>query len=171
MKNFTALLITLAMGTQGLAETQVKYRKDKDKYLIVLQAGQDFLEAMTAFVKKEKIVGAHFTAIGALKNIQVAYYDLEKQEYKLSVLFETSAEVLSLSGSMGTIDNKPVVHAHLAFSGPDYGVKGGHLMKATTSLILEIFVTPTTKPIERELNREFKSIKTIKLDDFDSFAY
>lgn len=171
MKFLKGFVAGLFLCTQVFAETQVKYRKDKDNYLIVLQAGQDFIEAMKAFISKEKIIGAHFTAIGAVKNVQIAYYDIDKQDYKLSPIFEASAEVLSLSGSLGTIDKRPIVHPHIAFSGPDYGLKGGHLMKATTSLILEIFVMPTTKPIERELNKEFNGIRTIKVDKFDSFTY
>lgn len=141
---------------------ELDYRKDGDGYLLVLKPGQKVIEGLMALEEKEKLPGAHFTAIGAVKNIDIAYYDLEAKEYKPRT-FAPSAEVLSLSGSLGHLDGKPIVHAHISFAGADYVAHGGHLREAEVSLVLEVFVTPTTQNIERELSPEFPSVRTINL--------
>ena len=37
----------------------------------------------------------------------------------------------------------------------DFSLVGGHLFEATVSVTLEVFVTPTSKRLERELDQRF----------------
>lgn len=145
------------------AATELQYRKDGGGYLLVLKPGQKVIESLIAFMDKEKLPGASITAIGAVKNADIAYYDIATKQYKRHI-FESSCEVVSLSGSLGYFNDKPVVHAHVALAGPDYLVHGGHVFEAEVSLVLEVFITPTTQRIVRQLNSEFPSLRTINLD-------
>ena len=119
------------------------------------------MASLVAFMDKEKLQGASISGIGAVENVQVAYYDVKSKKYKLKT-FKPSMEVLSLNGNIGYFEGKPIVHAHLSMAASDYTVHGGHLKEATVSLILEIFITPTTKPIVREWNNDFPELRTIK---------
>ena len=160
----TSLSVHAAEPTYAAAApTELDYRKDNNSYLLVLKPGQKVMESLMAFMEKEKLPGAQFTAIGAVKNTEVAYYNLETKTYQPKK-FEASGEVLSLNGSLGYFDNKPVAHAHIALAGPDFTVYGGHLREAEVSLVLEIFITPTSERIVRELNTDFPGLKTINLE-------
>jgi predicted DNA-binding protein with PD1-like motif len=155
-----AATIATATATPG----ELSYRKDKDnRFLLVLQPGQKVIESLTAFMEKEQLPGAQFTAIGAVKNAEVAYYNLETKAYQPK-LFRAPAEVISLSGSLGYAAGKPAVHAHIALAGPDYQIYGGHLREAEVSIVLEIFITPTSERIVREPSDEFPGVKTIHFD-------
>lgn len=147
--------------TNTVDAAQLDYRKDGDGYLLVLKRGQPVIASLMAFVEKEKLSGAMIQGIGAVQNAEVAYYNIDQKKYEYKK-FELSMEVLSLKGNLGHIDGKPVVHAHVVLGGPDFNAYGGHLKEAEVSLILEVFITPTKKPIERELNNEFNELRTMK---------
>lgn len=159
--------ITLAflhLSAQPVNETgpaaNLDYRKDGNNYLLVLKRGQPVIASLIAFMEKEKLPGASIAGIGAVQNTEVAYYDIEAKKYQYKT-FGPSMEVLSLNGNMGYFENKPIVHAHICLAGPDYSVHGGHLKEANVSLILEIFIAPTAKPITREWNKEFPELRTM----------
>jgi len=155
------VLCSLARAADPAPAT-LDYRKEKDGYLLVLKPGQKVIESLKALTEKEHLPGAHFTAIGAVKNAEVAYYNLETKAYQPKK-FETPAEVISLTGSLGYFEDKPIVHAHLAMGGPDYQIYGGHLVEAEVSIVLEIFVTPTQEKIVRELTTEFPGVRVMNL--------
>lgn len=143
-----------------VSAADLDYRKDGNNYLLVLKAGQPLIASLTAFMEKERLSGASLSGIGAVKNVEVAYYDIQAQKYKYHT-FKPSMEVLSLNGNMGYFQNKPIVHAHVALADSSYTVHGGHVKEAEVSLILEIFITPTSKPITREWNTKFPELRTM----------
>jgi uncharacterized protein len=162
------LFISFSLAAQSTTGTpsvinadSLDYRKDGNNYLLVLRRGQPLIASLVAFMAKEKLPGASISGIGAVQNTEVAYYDIVEKKYKYKK-FEGSMEVLALQGNLGYFENKPIVHAHITLAGPDYTVYGGHVKEATVSLILEIFITPTTKPITREWNKEFPELRTMK---------
>jgi len=146
--------------TKTITAEELDYRKDGNNYLLVLKRGQPLIASLTAFMQKEKLPGASLSGIGAVEKIEIAYYDLTAKKYKYKK-FEPSMEVLALTGNVGYFENKPIVHAHIALGGPDFMVHGGHVKEAEVSLILEIFITPTSKPITREWNKDFPELKTM----------
>jgi predicted DNA-binding protein with PD1-like motif len=165
-----ALLLFVSLGLSAQTTTvtpkpitaaDLDYRKDGNNYLLVLKRGQPLIASLNAFMEKEKLPGASISGIGAVQNTEVAYYDLEAKKYKYQK-FEGSMEVLALQGNLGYFEGKPIVHSHITLAGPDYTVHGGHVKEAIVSLILEIFITPTTKPITREWNKDFPELRTMK---------
>ena len=163
------LIVSLHLSAQvadtakpkAITAADLDYRKDNGNYLLVLRRGQPVMASLVAFMAKEKLLGASISAIGAVENAEVAYYDVKAKHYKYTK-FEPSMEVLSLNGNMGYFDNKPMVHAHISMADSNYTVHGGHLKEATVSLILEVFITPTSKPITREWNKDFPELRTMK---------
>jgi predicted DNA-binding protein with PD1-like motif len=151
---------TIKQPSNSQMHTELDYRKDGNGYLLVLKRGQPVIASLNIFMAKEKLPGASIAAIGAVKEVTVAYYNIEEKRYVYQT-FNPSMEVISLTGNLGYFENKPIVHSHIALAGPDYKLFGGHLKEATVSLILEIFITPTTKPITREWNKDFPEIKTM----------
>ncbi|PTQ92702.1 hypothetical protein C8P68_11179 [Mucilaginibacter yixingensis] len=153
--------LSLSAQTKPITAADLDYRKDGNGYLLVLKAGQPVVASLNAFMEKEKLPGAYFTGIGAVKNAEVAYYNIDQKKY-IYKKFLSSMEVLSLNGNLGYFEGKPIVHPHIAMAESDYSVHGGHLKEAEVSLILEIFITPVSKPITREWNKDFPELRTMK---------
>ena len=79
---------------------------------------------------KQRIRAAHFTAIGALREVTLGYFERDRKDYKRMAVTE-QVEVLSLIGDIA-LDQKdaPKVHAHIVIGLSDGQTRGGHLLAA-----------------------------------------
>lgn len=112
----------------------------RQTYALVLAAGDEVATALMDFVKSHKISAAHFTAIGALREVKVAWYDLSRKAYKV-ISIPGQVEALSLIGDVGMAAGKPAVHCHITVGLEDATTRGGHLVQALVSPTLEIIIT------------------------------
>jgi predicted DNA-binding protein with PD1-like motif len=118
-------------------------------YVLVLSRGDQVQAAITAFASDYHIVGAHFSAIGAVHDPEVAWFDESREEFKAMSLHE-QMEVLTLSGDITLgVDGQPVVHTHVVLGRSDGEAWGGHLIEATTSPTLELFATSYPEPLRK----------------------
>ncbi len=83
---------------------------------------------ITELAKKNKIMTASFTAIGALKNAKLGFYDQEKHEYSELVL-SSPQEIASCTGNVSLKGNEPFVHVHAVLSDRNGKTNGGHLLE------------------------------------------
>jgi uncharacterized protein len=121
-------------------------------YALVLRAGDEVMTAILDFAKSEHVVAARLQAIGAVRDAEVGWYDAALKEYRVSMVPE-QVEVLSLTGDIGAGANgDPAVHVHCALQGKDGPARGGHLIDATTSPTLEVFVTTFPQPLPKKLD-------------------
>lgn len=80
--------------------------------------------------------------------LTLGFYDFEARKY-LWKDFDGSLEIVSLTGDMVILDNKPFWHIHGVFSGADYGVISGHVKSLTIGLTGELMITPLDTPVTR----------------------
>lgn len=76
--------------------------------------------------------------------------------------FVDPLELVSMSGIVTLVDNKPFIHAHGVFSGNDFKAIGGHIKDFQVGPTVEIFLTDLNVEIGREFNEEIG----LKLLDF-----
>jgi uncharacterized protein len=50
-------------------------------FVVVLDAGEEIMQALQDFVEREKITAAQFAAIGALSDAVLLYFDWERKDY------------------------------------------------------------------------------------------
>ena len=121
-------------------------------YVLVLSQGDPVQAAIAAFANEHHIVDAHFSAIGAVRDPEVAWFDESRKQYKAMALRE-QMEVLTLSGDVTVgVDGQPVVHTHLVLGRSDGEAWGGHLVEATASPTLELYVTAYAEPLHKRLD-------------------
>lgn len=118
-------------------------------WVVVLSPGDEVLSAMSEFAKAQKVSNAHFVGIGGVKDPEVAWYDLDTKKYKAMKRAE-QMEVLTMSGDIVGGENGPVVHAHMILGDASGNAWGGHLIRATASPLLEIYVTIFPTPIVKK---------------------
>src|SRR3990167_8262947 len=99
-------------------------------YIIRLKRGEKVVENLTSFCKEKNIQGDLFTAIGAVGEAEVGYYDFEQRKY-FSKKHEGDLEVVSMSGNISVADGTPIIHPHIVLSKGVEGICiGGHLDEA-----------------------------------------
>ena len=65
---------------------------------------------------------------------------------------EQQVEVASLVGDIALLDGKPMVHMHCVVALPDGTTRGGHILDAHVSPLLEVFVTTDPTPLLKKRN-------------------
>jgi uncharacterized protein len=107
-------------------------------WVLRLDDGQDLFEAISAFAKTEEVrAGAVLLGIGMFRNATFGYWD--GSQYRPHEL-TTPHEVVALHGTIATVEGNPSVHLHGAVAGPDHGLVGGHLLRATVGILQEVVI-------------------------------
>jgi predicted DNA-binding protein with PD1-like motif len=118
-------------------------------HVLILKDGDEVLTGLADFAVAQRVVAAHFSGIGAVRDAEVGWFDLRRKQYKGMSLPE-QLEVMSLAGDIALgPDGKPVVHAHMALARDNGDAWGGHLLRATTSPTMEIFLTTYPTPLQK----------------------
>ena len=124
-------------------------------YLLRLDVGEKLPAGLVAFCRKLELPAATATGLGALRDIELGYYNVETRAYDRTRL-EGSWELLSLFADVATWDGDLFAHTHVVLGGPDFVARGGHLFEGTVSVTAEIRVTPIEREIARKMNEDFR---------------
>jgi len=127
---------------------------DSSNYAVLLKKGEEFMSKLKSFAEKEKIQFASVSAIGALKDVEIAYFVPDTKEY-LRKTFVDDFELISANGNITRLeDGTPFIHIHCSLTAKDYTALGGHLMKATIAVTAEIFVQSFSKDVRKIHDKE-----------------
>ena len=140
----------------------MKHKELSGTHFLVLLEGEKLIESITDFCTAQKITAAMFTAIGALKEIELGFYDLAAKEY-LWKKAEAELELDSATGNVALLDGKPIVHAHATVSDNEMHAFGGHIKEAVVGASCEVFLTPLQGKIERKPD-EKTGLKLMQID-------
>ena len=122
-------------------------------YAIVLKSGEEVINNLMAFAKKEKVSICQFTAIGAFSETVVGFFDFSLKDYK-KIFFDEQMEVLTLSGDISLFKDGYKIHAHVILGKEDGSAHGGHLIKATVHPTLEIILNESPAYLQRQIDDE-----------------
>ena len=97
-------------------------------FLVRSKHDSEIIKFVTELAKKNAIMTATFTAIGALKCAKLGFYDQEKHEY-LETLLLAPQEIASCLGNISIKEGEPFVHAHAVLADQNGKIKAGHLLE------------------------------------------
>jgi uncharacterized protein len=61
----------------------MKFKKlDQGTFALIFDKGDEFIDVLTSFARKQKLRGSHFTAIGAFRDVMLGYFDRKMKKYK-----------------------------------------------------------------------------------------
>lgn len=118
-------------------------------FILVFDKREEVLQELKVFAKDHQLKGSRFTAIGALSDVTLGYFDPERKNYKKIPLPE-QVEVLSLVGNITAGDHAPQVHAHIVVGGSDGAAYGGHLLEGHVWPTLEVVIEETPVHLKRK---------------------
>jgi uncharacterized protein len=87
----------------------------------------DLVRQISELALVEGIQTGVFSALGALTQAKLAFYDQESHEYE-ELLVTEPVELVSCTGNISIRDGKPFVHAHAVLAGSEGETWGGHLL-------------------------------------------
>ncbi len=122
-------------------------------YALVFDTGDEVMATLTAFARAEHLVGSHFSAIGAFREVVLGYFDWAKKDYE-KIFIHEQVEVLSLLGDIAQADDGPKIHAHVVVGKRDGTAHGGHLLQAIVRPTLEVVLTESPRHLQRRYDPE-----------------
>ena len=122
-------------------------------YVLVFQTGDEVMDGLKKFARKERLSASQFTAIGAFSEVLLGFFNVEKKAYKKIPISE-QVEVLSLIGDIALEEAEPKIHAHVVVGKSDGTAHGGHLVQAHVRPTLEVILTESPKHLHRVIDPE-----------------
>ena len=118
----------------------MKYKKFENTIIARIDKGEDIVEQVKNIALKENIKLASIQALGAINDFTVG-------------VFKTK-EIVSLTGTINTMNGEYYSHMHLS-AGNDQGeVFGGHLNKAIVSATCEMVIQVINGQVDRYFDEE-----------------
>jgi predicted DNA-binding protein with PD1-like motif len=132
-------------------------------FLVKIEQGEEIMATLEAFVAQHGNGAALIHGLGAIKDVEIGYFELAIWEYHKRVLPD-DLELLSFLGNAVIVEGKPVVHAHVVVSDHTFAAQGGHLFRATIAVTGEFFVQFTGIGATRA-TEDFCALRLLKLAD------
>ena len=126
----------------------MEYKRFGSKILVRIDKDEEILEKVKELALKEKIRLAAVQALGATNSFTVGVYNVAEKKYYANT-FSGSFEIVSLTGTINTMNGEFYTHLHMS-AGNDKGeVFGGHLNRAVVSTTCEMVVDVLDGTVDR----------------------
>lgn len=122
-------------------------------FAVILQTGDEVMACLTDFARRERITAAQVSAIGALSDAVLQYFDWEAKDYR-KIPVNEQVEVASLLGDVAEADGKPALHLHIVIGRRDGSAMAGHLGAAHVRPTLEVIVTESPAHLRKRHDPE-----------------
>ena len=129
----------------------MEYKRFGQTILARMDRGEEIMEQLECIAKKEQIRLAHINALGAVGEMTVGVYSVEKQSYAKNT-FTGDLEVVSLHGTITTKNGEYYPHLHMSAGDEQGHVYGGHLNRAVVCGTCEMVITLLNGTVERKID-------------------
>ncbi len=133
----------------------MKIKKFGNKWVVRIDKGEEIVETLKRFCKKNKIKLGSVSGVGGTGRVTVGSFKAKTKEY-FSQELTGDYEITSLIGNISTMKGKIYLHLHITISDSNNNAFGGHLNSAVISTTGEIIIEEIEGEIEREFNEEVK---------------
>lgn len=126
----------------------MEYRRFENTIVARIDKGEEILSEIKNIAETEKIKLANINALGATNDFVVGVFKTSEKKY-YSNEFKGDFEIVSLTGTINTINGEFYSHIHFS-AGNDKGeVFGGHLNKAVVSATCEMIINIIDGNVDR----------------------
>ena len=117
----------------------MEYKRFNNKIVVRFDRGEEIVEKLKELALKENIKLANINALGATNDFTVGVYNIAEKQY-YSHTFTGDHEIVSLTGSINTMNGEYYSHLHMSCGDGEGKVFGGHLNRAIVSATCEMFI-------------------------------
>lgn len=126
----------------------MEYRRFENTIVVRIDKGEEILSEIKNIAETEKIKLANINALGATNDFVVGVFKTSEKKY-YSNEFKGDFEIVSLTGTINTMNGEFYSHIHFS-AGNDKGeVFGGHLNKAVVSATCEMIINIIDGNVDR----------------------
>ena len=127
----------------------MEYKRIGNKIIVRIDKDEEILEQVKELALKENIRLAAVQALGATKSFSGGVYNVAEKKYYANT-FSGSFEIVSLTGTINTMNGAFYTHLHMS-AGYDLGeVCGGLLYRAVGSATCEMVVDVLDGTVDRQ---------------------
>lgn len=143
------------MGISGLSigGKKMKYKKFENTIIARIDKGEDIVEQVKNIALKENIKLASIQALGAINDFTVGVFKTKEKKYFANE-FKGDYEIVSLTGTINTMNGEYYSHMHLSAGNDQREVFGGHLNKAIVSATCEMVIQVINGQVDRYFDEE-----------------
>ena len=131
----------------------MEYKRFGNNIVVRMDRGEDIVEQVKVLAEREQIRLASVQALGAVNDFTVGVFNTETKVYG-SNRFQGPYEIVSLTGTIDTMDGKFYTHLHMSAGNAQGQVFGGHLNRAVISATCEMVVTVIPGSVDRAFSPE-----------------
>ena len=126
----------------------MEYRRFDNTIIARIDKGEEILAKVKELALKENIKLASVSALGAICDFTVGVFDTVEKNY-ISNSFQGPYEIVSLTGTIDTMNGEFYTHIHMSAGDSKGQVFGGHLNRAVVSATCEMVVTVINGRVDR----------------------
>lgn len=131
----------------------MEYRKFGNMVVARIDKGEEILEQVKEIALKEQIKLASVQALGAISSFTAGVFKTDEKKY-LSNEFEGAYEIVSLTGTINTMNGEFYCHLHISAGNEKGQVFGGHLNRAVVSATCEMVIQLIDGTVDRRFDEE-----------------
>ena len=126
----------------------MKYKRFDKTIIVRIDRGEEILDKIRELAAAENIKLASVTALGATNDFTVGVFNTAEKKYYANE-FKGAFEIVSLTGTINTMDGQFYTHIHMSAGNEKGEVFGGHLNRAVVSATCEMIVTVIDGEVDR----------------------
>lgn len=126
----------------------MEYRRFGNTIIVRMDKGEDLFEKLKRVATLEDVKLAGISALGTFSSMTVGIYDLDQKQF-IGNDFEGMFEIVSLTGTINTMDGNYYCHLHAAAGDRNGNVFGGHLSRGIVGATLEMVITVIDGVVDR----------------------
>ena len=131
----------------------MEYRRFENTIIARIDKGEEILDKVKEIALKENIKLASVQALGAISQFTVGVFKTDEKKY-LANEFEGAFEIVSLTGTINTMDGEFYAHLHRSAGDEKGQVFGGHLNRARVRATCEMVITVIPGNVDRKYSEE-----------------
>ena len=131
----------------------MEYRRFGNTIVARIDRGEEILAALQEIAEAEGIQLASISALGATNDFTVGVYNVDEKQYHAND-FKGNFEIVSLTGTVSTMDGEFYAHLHMSAGDEKGQVFGGHLNRAVVSAVCEMVITVIDGTVDRSFSPE-----------------
>ncbi|MCQ2359808.1 MAG: DNA-binding protein [Phascolarctobacterium sp.] len=131
----------------------MEYRRFKDTVIARLDKNEEIHAEVKKIALAENIKLASVSALGAIDKFTVGVYKVDEKKYYANS-FAGWFEIVSLTGTISTMNGEYYCHLHLSAGDENGKVFGGHLNEARVSATCEMVIRVIDGEVDRRFDEE-----------------
>ena len=131
----------------------MEYRRFGDTLVVRIDKNEEITEQVRRVAEQERIKLASVQALGAVDDFTVGVFDTRAKTYA-SNRFQGPFEIVSLTGTINTMNGAFYCHLHMSAGDGTGAVYGGHLNRANVSATCEMVIRTIPGEVDRKFSEE-----------------